>query len=195
MIWPPGATWNLTETLRGQPSPTLFSLLDNCVTSMGSRLLRHTLHHPLREQEILPCAMAPSKVCLTTTAAWPVRCARPCAAFADIERIAGTRRATQCPAAGSGSSLRDIARTACPELRAPLTNATCPTARPSYAHRTGHTGQPRWAILLTRAISRRTRRSLLRDGGVIAAGYDPDLDELRAHERQLRRLPGGHGGP
>jgi DNA mismatch repair protein MutS len=27
----------LTETLRGQPSPTLFSLLDNCVTSMGSR--------------------------------------------------------------------------------------------------------------------------------------------------------------
>ena len=42
----------LTETLRGQPSPTLFSLLDNCVTSMGSRLLRHTLHHPLRERDI-----------------------------------------------------------------------------------------------------------------------------------------------
>jgi DNA mismatch repair protein MutS len=70
----------LTETLRGQPSPTLFSLLDNCVTSMGSRLLRHTLHHPLREREFLPCATAPSKGCSTTTAAWPAKYARPCAA-------------------------------------------------------------------------------------------------------------------
>ena len=38
----------LTETLRGEPAPTLFSLLDECATSMGSRLLRHWLHHPLR---------------------------------------------------------------------------------------------------------------------------------------------------
>ena len=36
----------LTETLRGQPAPTLFSLLDRCITGMGSRLLRHALHHP-----------------------------------------------------------------------------------------------------------------------------------------------------
>src|SRR6266496_5918451 len=40
----------LTETLRGEPSPTLFSLLDECATGMGSRLLRHWLHHPLRDQ-------------------------------------------------------------------------------------------------------------------------------------------------
>ncbi len=39
----------LTETLRGQPAPTLCSLLDCCVTAMGSRTLRHALHHPLRE--------------------------------------------------------------------------------------------------------------------------------------------------
>src|SRR5256714_593699 len=38
----------LTETLRGEPAPTLFSLLDECATGMGSRLLRHWLHHPLR---------------------------------------------------------------------------------------------------------------------------------------------------
>jgi DNA mismatch repair protein MutS len=37
----------LTETLRGQPAPTVFSLLDNCSTTMGSRLLRHALHHPV----------------------------------------------------------------------------------------------------------------------------------------------------
>jgi DNA mismatch repair protein MutS len=41
----------LTETLRGEASPTLFSLLDECATGMGSRLLRHWLHHPLRDRE------------------------------------------------------------------------------------------------------------------------------------------------
>src|SRR5688572_6937329 len=43
----------LTETLRGEPAPTLFSLLDECSTGMGSRLLRHWLHHPLRERSAL----------------------------------------------------------------------------------------------------------------------------------------------
>ncbi|MCK9282779.1 MAG: DNA mismatch repair protein MutS [Rhodocyclaceae bacterium] len=40
----------LSETLRGEPAPTLFSLLDSCATSMGSRWLRHCLHHPLAAQ-------------------------------------------------------------------------------------------------------------------------------------------------
>ena len=31
--------------------------------------------------------------------------------------------------------------------------------------------------------------ALLRDGGVIAAGFDAELDELRAHRPELRRLP------
>src|SRR5260221_5731633 len=41
----------LTETLRGEPAPTLFSLLDDCASGMGSRLLRHWLHHPLRDHQ------------------------------------------------------------------------------------------------------------------------------------------------
>ena len=43
----------LTETLRGEPAPTLFSLLDECATGMGSRLLRYWLHHPLRDRAAL----------------------------------------------------------------------------------------------------------------------------------------------
>src|SRR5207237_7151214 len=43
----------LTETLRGEPAPTLFSLLDDCATGMGSRLLRHWLHHPLTDRTVL----------------------------------------------------------------------------------------------------------------------------------------------
>ncbi|HBF49363.1 MAG TPA: DNA mismatch repair protein MutS, partial [Massilia sp.] len=42
----------LTETIRGQESPTLFSLLDGCRTAMGSRLLRHWLHHARRDQSV-----------------------------------------------------------------------------------------------------------------------------------------------
>ncbi|ULJ60432.1 DNA mismatch repair protein MutS [Wielerella bovis] len=41
----------ITATLSGKKSPTLFSVLDECVTHMGSRLLAHWLHHPLRNRE------------------------------------------------------------------------------------------------------------------------------------------------
>lgn len=40
----------LTETLRGDDGPTLFGVLDTCNTSMGSRLMRYWLHHPLRNR-------------------------------------------------------------------------------------------------------------------------------------------------
>ena len=39
----------ITQTLSGEREPTLFSLLDGCVTAGGSRLLRHWLTHPLRD--------------------------------------------------------------------------------------------------------------------------------------------------
>jgi DNA mismatch repair protein MutS len=42
----------ISETLRGEPAPTLLSLLDTCATSMGSRWLRHCLHHPLTDRAI-----------------------------------------------------------------------------------------------------------------------------------------------
>src|SRR5204862_4982496 len=43
----------ITETLGGAEAPTLFSLLDRCATSMGSRRLRHWLHHPLRDTALV----------------------------------------------------------------------------------------------------------------------------------------------
>ncbi len=43
----------ITQTLRGEPAPSLLSLLDTCATNMGSRLLAHWLHHPLRNSEVL----------------------------------------------------------------------------------------------------------------------------------------------
>src|SRR3989338_1577275 len=43
----------ITQTLRGEPAPTLISLLDACATNMGSRLLHQWLHHPLRDRNVL----------------------------------------------------------------------------------------------------------------------------------------------
>ena len=43
----------ISETIRGEPAPTLLSLLDTCATGMGSRWLRHALHHPLRDRAVL----------------------------------------------------------------------------------------------------------------------------------------------
>jgi DNA mismatch repair protein MutS len=43
----------ITQTLRGEPAPTLLSQLDRCATNMGSRLLANWLHHPLRDRSVL----------------------------------------------------------------------------------------------------------------------------------------------
>ncbi len=40
----------ITQTLAGKKAPTLFSVLDECATHMGSRLLALWLHHPLRNR-------------------------------------------------------------------------------------------------------------------------------------------------
>jgi DNA mismatch repair protein MutS len=49
---PPATRRNLelTQTLRGEPAPTLLSLLDTCATGMGSHSLRHWLTYPMRER-------------------------------------------------------------------------------------------------------------------------------------------------
>src|SRR6267143_6618201 len=73
----------LTETLRGEPAPTLFSLLDECATGMGSRLLRHWLHNPLRDREVLK-RRHEAAACLLDTAGDIHKVLR---GFSDVERI------------------------------------------------------------------------------------------------------------
>src|SRR5712692_6393455 len=92
----------LTETLRGEPAPTLFSLLDECATGMGSRLLRHWLHHPLRDHEALG-ARHEAVAALADARSGIHKLLRR---FADVERITG-RIALRNARPRDLSSLRD----------------------------------------------------------------------------------------
>jgi DNA mismatch repair protein MutS len=160
----------LTETLRGEPAPTLYSLLDRCATGMGSRMLRHWLHHPLRDRATL--AARHDAVDRLTAAAEPVQAALR--GFADVERITA-RIALRSARPRDLSALRDsLARL--DALRAALPPADdgllAALARDLACPEDCH-------ALLARALQPEPA-ALLRDGGVIAEGYDPDLDALRA---------------
>ncbi|HVC10812.1 MAG TPA: DNA mismatch repair protein MutS, partial [Burkholderiales bacterium] len=158
----------LTETLRGEPSPTLFSLLDECATGMGSRLLRHWLHHPLRDRG----ALAARHEALEALASRHGDIHAILRRFADVERIAA-RIALRSARPRDLSSLRD-SLALLPQLGAaaprgaPLLEALARDLEPPAAG----------AALLARAIQPEPA-ALVRDGGVIADGYAAELDELR----------------
>ena len=164
----------LTETLRGQPAPTLFSLLDNCVTSMGSRLLRHALHHPLRDPTIPAARHGAVEVLLEDYGRLAGETRKALRGIADIERIAG-RVALRNARPRDLAALRDsLARL--PELRAPLSEMPSPLLQQVF----NELETPGEALdLLCRAIASEPAAQV-RDGGVIAPGFDADLDELRS---------------
>ncbi|MEI7612206.1 MAG: DNA mismatch repair protein MutS [Betaproteobacteria bacterium] len=163
----------LTETLRGQAAPTLCSLLDTCITSMGSRALRHALHHPLRDPAT-PAARHASIESLLDDGGQRLRESRQALrGFADIERIAG-RIALFSARPRDLSSLRDSLHRLI-ELRAPLIDSPAPLLLELLAE----LATPVNALdLLSRAILPEPA-ALIRDGGVIGNGFDADLDELR----------------
>ncbi|MBT9455025.1 MAG: DNA mismatch repair protein MutS [Burkholderiaceae bacterium] len=169
---PPATQRNLelTQTLRGETSPTLLSLLDSCRTGMGSRTLRHWLLHPRRERtEAL--ARHEAIESLIANGFEPLRqCLR---SVSDVERI--TARI----------ALRQVRPRELTGLRATL--QVLPELRASYASNgallqlmsAGLTPPAEIEELLRQAIAEEPA-VLLRDGGVIATGFDAELDELRA---------------
>ena len=160
----------LTETLRGEPAPTLLSLLDECATAMGSRLLRHWLHHPLRDRAAL-AARHDAIEKLDPAAADLHGVLRR---FADVERIAA-RIALKTARPRDLSGLRDsLARLV------ELAQAVPPQRDELLDQLMSDLETPHEALdLLRRAIAPEPS-AVLRDGGVIAAGHSAELDELRA---------------
>jgi DNA mismatch repair protein MutS len=166
----------LTETIRGQEAPTLFSLLDGCRTAMGSRLLRHWLHHARREQSvargrheaIAALAEHDAAAMLSSTLAH----------VPDVERIT-TRIALLTARPRDLACLRDGLKQL-PVLRELV--ARCFIPGDSCLLRDIHEAIaiPEHCLdLLVRAVAEEPA-AMVRDGGVFARGFDAELDELRA---------------
>jgi len=163
---PPATQRNLelVQTLRGESSPTLFSLLDTCKSGMGSRMLRQWLLHPKRDRgEAI--VRHEAIAALHAEGFEPLRDALK--SVSDVERIAARialRQVRPRELTGLRATLQVL-----PQLRA-VTPAELRDA----------TLNPPDDILelLERAIA--AEPALLpRDGGVIADGFDAELDELR----------------
>ncbi|MEN3112050.1 DNA mismatch repair protein MutS [Uliginosibacterium paludis] len=164
----------ISETLRGDPSPTLLSLLDLSETSMGSRWLRHALHHPLASRQACRERHAAVGALLGDAGDGPLNAVgaalRP---IADIERIA-TRIALTSVRPRELAALR-VSLAALDEVRAPLQATEASLLAQIHADLA-----PPLEVLqqLTAAIAEEPA-TMVRDGGVIARGYDAELDELR----------------
>ena len=170
---PPATHRNLelTQTLRGEPAPTLLSLLDTCRTGMGSRALRQWLTHPMRDRAVARSRHGAIASLIATRAAEPLRDALR--HVSDVQRITA-RTALRQVRPRELAGLRETLATL-PDLRqrvpddAPLLQTLHAALTPDAAI----------AALLKSAIAEEPA-VLLRDGGVIASGFDPLLDELRS---------------
>jgi DNA mismatch repair protein MutS len=191
---PPATQRNLelTLTLRGDTEPTLLWLLDTCATGMGSRVLRRWLAHPRRDRAE---AMARHEAVERLIAHGFAPLREALRGVADVERIAA-RIALRQVRPRELSGLRDtLARL--PALRAALPGGAALLEDGAAALQT----EPALAQSL-QAVAEEPA-VLLRDGGVIAAGHDAELDVLRgitrnadeflvqleARERERSRIP------
>ncbi|MDP5211123.1 DNA mismatch repair protein MutS [Microbulbifer sp. 2205BS26-8] len=158
--------------LTGGDNNTLLSVLDTCKTAMGSRLLRRWLNNPLRQLTTLQNRQDAIATLAGNYGFEPLRDAlKP---VGDMERILGRlalRSARPRDLARLGQSLQQF-----PDIQRQLeeTNTTRLKAL------CGQIGDwPKTVDLLQKAIVENPP-VVIRDGGVIATGYDEALDELRA---------------
>jgi DNA mismatch repair protein MutS len=161
----------LDVNLNGGDEHTLFSVLNRAATSMGSRLLRRWLNRPLRDINLLNARQdAISSLCNNYAFEVTHGILKQ---VGDMERILG-RLALR------SSRPRDLSRlmmsVACyPELQSELAKLSSPLLQElAYQISTF----PKLVELLSRAIIENPP-VVIREGGVIADGYDAELDDLR----------------
>ena len=163
----------LTQTLRGEDSPTLLSLLDTCMTGMGSRLLRQWLLEPPRDR-----ALAAQRLDAIRALQGPGGQGRWSAlrqalkGMSDVQRISARialRQVRPRELVALGLSLNRAL-----DLQQGLPDSP-------WLHALGQDMRvpPACGELLLRALHPEPA-ALVRDGGVMADGFDAELDELRA---------------
>lgn len=165
----------ISETLRGERSPTLLSALDTCVNPMGRRLLHRWLHHPLRDRSTLEARHAAiSALVGEGTAPLALQLRTLLKRSSDVERIVG-RLALKSARPRDLVALRDTL-SLLPEALALLSRS--PALRlTALCDGLRHT-PTEISTLLKHAVATEPAAHV-RDGGVIAPGFDAELDELR----------------
>ncbi|MGM0634126.1 MAG: DNA mismatch repair protein MutS [Pseudomonadota bacterium] len=166
----------LDRNLGGGTGNTLMSVLDATTTAMGSRLLSRWLHRPLRSHHELGLRQQAVR---TLKELYAFESLQPSLrTIGDVERIL-SRVALRSARPRDLARLRDALQEL-PALQSTLTTlirdtdtprlrelAACISEYPALAEQMGN------AIIPDPPV-------VIRDGGVIAEGYDGELDELRA---------------
>ena len=183
--------------LGGTLDNTLASVLDTTATAMGSRLLKRWLNRPLRDRDQVGARQAAVALLLEAEGFVALRDALK--AIGDVERILA-RVALYSARPRDLARLRD-AFNALPELEAAIAPYSEGTTLDEL--RRHIRPYPELADTLTRAVVENPP-VVIRDGGVIAEGFDAELDEhrglaehagdylvkLEARERERTGLPG-----
>jgi len=160
----------LTQTLRGEDQPTLFSLLDTCMTGMGSRLLKNWLLEPRRDRGEAQQRL--NAITTLRTGVWR-QLREQLKGSTDVERITARIALRQVRP-------RELVALQLTLQKTELLTHTTRVLEVYLTQISGHLLAPEaCADLLARAIDPEPA-VLVRDGGVIASGFDAELDELRA---------------
>ncbi|OOG55068.1 DNA mismatch repair protein MutS [Rhodanobacter sp. B05] len=155
----------------GRTEHTLLGVLDETVTPMGARLLRRWLNRPLRSRELLRKRHQAIGMLIDSRRYDSLR--EQLRGIGDLERILA-RVALRSARPRDLSTLRD-GLAAAPVLREQIAALDSPLLHVLVERIGDHADR---AALLARAVVEQPP-VLQRDGGVIADGYDAELDELR----------------
>ena len=162
----------LTHSLAGAPVHTLAGVLDRTATPMGGRLLRRWVNRPIRNTQTLNYRYHAVETLLRSGAGELLH--GHLAGVGDVERILA-RVALRSARPRDLSQLRHALKLL-DVIRAELVDQDSPLLSSLAAECDRH---PETLDLLSRAVVE-TPPVLIRDGGVIAEGYDAELDELRS---------------
>ncbi len=160
--------WNLS----GAQDHTLVSVLDETATPMGGRCLRRWLNRPLRDFAILRSRQNAIQSLIDREMYGEIH--EVLKGIGDIERILA-RVALRTARPKDLARLRD-ALAALPSVQTRLDSIDAPLIQKLREDLGPH---PASSELLTKALVQEPP-AMIREGGVIASGYDAALDELRS---------------
>ncbi len=162
----------LEASLSGHDQHTLAGVMDRCQSPMGSRLLRRWIQRPLRDGEVLRARYQAIETLVVSGTGSDLQ--HLLHGIGDVERIL-SRVALR---SARPRDLRQLAETLSrlPELRKQFATLESPLMQSLH----NDIGEHRREQDLLRLAIVDNPPMLIREGGVIAEGFDNELDDLRA---------------